>query len=59
MKDSERDEAVESHLKDLDDELARLRKLEQAMDRRIAEAEAERNAIEEGARRVTGEDQGG
>ena len=59
MKDSERDEAVESHLKDLDDELARLRKLEQAMDRRIAEAEAERKAIEEGARRVTGEDQGG
>lgn len=48
MKDEERDAAVDEHLKALDDELARLRKLEAAMDRRIAEAEDEKRRIEEG-----------
>jgi hypothetical protein len=48
MKDDERDAAVDEHLKALDDELARLRKLEAAMDRRIAEAEAEKRRLEEG-----------
>jgi chromosome segregation ATPase len=47
VKDDERDAAVEQHLKSLDDELARLRKLEAAMDRRIGEAEDERRAIED------------
>ena len=51
MEDKERDAAVQDHLKALDDELARLRKLEAAMDRRIEEAEAERSAIEDEARR--------
>ena len=48
MKDEERDAAVEEHLKALDDELARLKKMEQAMDRRIAEAEEEKRRLEEG-----------
>jgi chromosome segregation ATPase len=48
VEDEERDAAVEEHLKALDDELARLRKMEAAMDRRIAEAEEERRQIEEG-----------
>jgi hypothetical protein len=43
----ERREPVEDHLEALDDEIARLRRMEAAMDRRIAEAEAERRAIEE------------
>ena len=47
MKDSERDDAVESHLDALDDEIARLRKMEAALDRRIAAAEEERRAIEQ------------
>ncbi|MEA2428202.1 MAG: hypothetical protein QOF37_1830 [Thermoleophilaceae bacterium] len=51
MEDEERDAAVEDHLKALDGELARLRKLEAAMDRRIEEAEEERRAIEDQARR--------
>ena len=50
MDDSERDAAVDAHLKDLDDEIARLRKLEAAMDRRIEEAEDERRAIADGTR---------
>ena len=50
MDDSQRDAAVDAHLKDLDDEIARLRKLEAAMDRRIEEAEDERRAIAEGTR---------
>ena len=48
MKDDERDAAVEEHLKALDDELARLRKMGEAMDRRIAEAEEEKRKLEEG-----------
>ena len=50
MDDSERDAAVDAHLKDLDNEIARLRKLEAAMDRRIEEAEDERRAIADGTR---------
>ena len=48
VKDSDRDEAVEAHLGALDDEIARLRKMEAALDKRIAAADAERRAIEEG-----------
>ena len=48
MKDSERNEAVEAHLDALDDEIARLRKMEAALDRRIEAAEEERRAIEQG-----------
>ncbi len=48
MKDDERDAAVNEHLKALDDELERLRKLEAAMDRRIADDE--RRAIEDEVR---------
>ena len=47
MKDDERDAAVDQHLKALDAELERLRKLEAAMDRRIADAEEQRRAIED------------
>jgi len=50
VKDDERDAAVEQHLQALDDELARLRRLEAAMDRRIADAEDERRAIEDEVR---------
>jgi hypothetical protein len=50
MKDDERDAAVNEHLKALDDELERLRKLEAAMDRRIADADDERRAIEDEVR---------
>jgi phage shock protein A len=50
MDDSKRDEAVDAHLTALDDEIARLRKMEAALDRRIAEADEERRAIEEAAR---------
>jgi phage shock protein A len=50
VKDDERDAAVEQHLKALDDELARLRRLEAAMERRIADAEDERRAIEDEVR---------
>ena len=48
VKDEERDAAVDEHLKALDDELARLKKMEAAMDRRIAEAEEEKRRLEEG-----------
>ena len=48
MKDDERDAAVQEHLEALDEELARLRKMEAAMDRRIAAAEKERRQLEEG-----------
>jgi hypothetical protein len=48
VRDDERDEAVDEHLKALDDELARLKKMEAAMDRRIAEAEEEKRRLEEG-----------
>ena len=48
VKDDERDAAVDEHLKALDDELARLKKMEAAMDRRIAEAEEEKRRLEEG-----------
>ena len=37
---------VDAHLKALDDEIARLRRMEAAMDRRIEEAEEERRSIE-------------
>ena len=53
--DAERDEAVESHLAALDEEIARLRRMEAALDRRIAEADDERRAIEDEARRRGGE----
>ncbi len=45
--DAERDEAVREHLAALDDEIARLRRMEAALDRRIAAADDERRAIEE------------
>jgi hypothetical protein len=48
MNDEERNAAVDEHLKALDDELARLREMGAAMDRRIAEAEEEKRKIEEG-----------
>jgi phage shock protein A len=51
MDDAQRDEAVEEHLAALDDEIARLRRMEAALDRRIAEADDERRAIEDEARR--------
>jgi hypothetical protein len=54
MDDSERDAAVDAHLQALDDEIARLRRLEAAMDRRIAEADAERQAIADGTREAAG-----
>ena len=47
MKDEEREAAVAAHLKALDDEIARLRQMEAAMDRRLEEAEQERRAIAE------------
>jgi UDP-N-acetylglucosamine:LPS N-acetylglucosamine transferase len=56
MDDQERDAAVRDHLKALDDELARLKKMEAAMDRRIEEAEEERQAIADKARRRTDRD---
>ena len=48
VEDDERDAAVQEHLKALDEELARLRKMEATMDRRIAEAEDEKRRLEEG-----------
>jgi hypothetical protein len=39
---------VAGHLRALDEEIARLRKLEAAMDRRLEEAEEERRSIERG-----------
>jgi hypothetical protein len=48
VEDEKRDAAVDEHLKALDDELARLKKMEAAMDRRIAEAEEEKRRLEEG-----------
>jgi chromosome segregation ATPase len=47
MKDEEREAAVAAHLKALDDEIARLRAMEAAMDRRLDEAEQERRSIAE------------
>jgi hypothetical protein len=43
---------VDAHLRALDDEIARLRKLEAAMDRRIEEADEERRSFEEATRRA-------
>jgi hypothetical protein len=55
MKDSERDKAVADHLAALDDEIARLRKAEAALDRRLAAAEDERRAMaDETQRRIEG-----
>jgi hypothetical protein len=48
VKDDERDAAVDAHLKALDEELERLRRLGDAMDRRIEEAEEEKRRLEEG-----------
>ena len=56
MDDAERDEAVDAHLAALDDEIARLRRMEAALDRRIAEADDERRAIEDETRRRGGGD---
>jgi len=50
MDDRERDEAVNEHLTALDDEIARLRRMEDALDRRIEAAEDERQAIEDATR---------
>jgi chromosome segregation ATPase len=50
MEEKDRDEAVKEHLEALDDEIARLRRMEAAMDRRIAAAEDERRAIEDATR---------
>ena len=50
MEDADRDKAVQDHLAALDDEIARLRKMEAAMDRRIEAAEEERRAIEDATR---------
>jgi hypothetical protein len=49
-RDRKRDEAVNDHLAALDDEIARLRRMEQALDRRIEAAEDERQAIEDATR---------
>ena len=45
MESSDREPDVDAHLRALDDEIARLRRLEEAMDRRLEEAEEERRAI--------------
>jgi cell division protein FtsB len=55
MKDTERDEAVRDHLTALDEEIARLRQMEAALDRRIAEADDERQAIEDATRDQSGQ----
>jgi hypothetical protein len=47
VRDEERDAAVKAHLEALDAEIARLRKLEGAMDRKLEEREAERAAAAE------------
>ena len=47
---------VDAHLRALDDEIARLRRLEQAMDRRLEEAEQERRELE---REIEGDTGGG
>ena len=49
-RDQKRDEAVRDHLAALDDEIARLRRMEDALDRRIEAAEEERQAIEDATR---------
>jgi hypothetical protein len=55
MKDTERDEAVRDHLTALDEEIARLRQMEAALDRRIAEADDERQAIQDATRDQSGQ----
>lgn len=55
MNDDERDAAVRAHLDALDAEIERLHRMEAAMDRRIAAAEAEKRAIEAGPRPAGGE----
>jgi hypothetical protein len=54
--EDDRHAAVEAHLEALDDEIARLRRMEAAMDRRLAKAEEERRAIEEGPGGGAGEE---
>ena len=56
MKDSERDKAVADHLAAMDDEIARLRRAEAALDRRMAAAEQERQALEDETRRRSEDD---
>ncbi len=46
VESSEHEPDVDAHLRALDDEIARLRQLEEAMDRRLEEAEEERRVIE-------------
>ena len=46
MESSEHEPDVDAHLRALDDEIARLRKLEAAMDRRLEEAEEERRVMQ-------------
>ena len=45
MEGSEKEPDVEGHLRALDDEIARLTRLEAAMDRRLEEAEEERRSM--------------
>ena len=52
MEGSDSQADVDAHLRALDDEIARLRRLEAAMDRRLEEAEEERRSIE---REIKGE----
>ena len=53
MDESERNAAVEEHLKALDAELERLRRLEAALDRRIAHQAASAEATEEASRSIS------
>ena len=55
MTEDDRRAAVEAHLEALDAEIARLRQLESAMDRRIEAAEEERRQFTDGAREVADE----
>lgn len=55
MTEDDRRAAVDAHLQALDEELARLRRLEAAMDKRIEAAEEERRQLADGARRVADE----
>jgi hypothetical protein len=52
MTGSDEEPDVEGHLRALDEEIARLKKLEAAMDRRLEEAEEQRRSIE---REIEGE----
>ena len=53
MKTPDEEPDVAGHLRALDEEIARLKKLEAAMDRRLEEAEEERRSI---AREIEGDE---